>query len=312
MRATDTFENVIGKVHHMSQDNYDETIAVRDMEFSSFHNITIGYKEFEVLPSARRLLANRLRIPASYLNRCPEDLQAENLNYWLERERKNRETFFCRFTGSKLRGVFTERYTALDHMEILTKMLDYGFDPSCEVHYSLDESLMILKVPEYGRMFGLTERDKIVPGISIANSEVGILALSIEAFFYRLVCSNGLIATTSVGSRFKHVSRRAMDEFPQVLSDVIYQSQSGQGRFQISMQTPVDNPLNTIETFAKQFQLSQEETEIVRQSYYLEQGATMFHVINAFTRAAQEPVLTAIDAYKLERAGGQILNMVKQ
>jgi len=312
MRATDTFENVIGKVHQMSQDNYDETIAVRDMEFSSFDNMTIGYKEFEVLPSAQRLIANRLRIPSSYLSRCPQDLQAENLNYWLEKERKNRETFFCRFTGNKLRGVFTQRYTALDHMEILTKMLDCDFDPACEVHYSLDESHMILKVPEYGRTFKLSEKDKIVPGISIANSEVGILALSIEAFFYRLVCSNGLIATTSVGSRFKHVSRRAMDEFPQVLSDVVYQSQTSQGRFQISMQTPVDNPMNTIETFAKQFQLSQEETEIVRQSYYLEQGATMFHVINAFTRAAQEPVLTAIDAYKLERAGGQILNMVKQ
>ena len=311
MRATDTFENVIGKVHRMSQDNYDETIAVRDMEFSSFHNMTIGYKDFEVLPSAQRLIANRLRIPASYLTRCPEDLQAENLNYWLERERKNRETLFCRFTGNKLRGVFTERYTAIDHMQILTKMLDYGFDPSCEVHYALDESLMILKLPEYNRIFRLTDEDKIVPGISIANSEVGLLALSIEAYFYRLVCSNGMISKTAVESRFKHVSRRALDEFPRVLSDVVYQSQHSQGRFQISMQTHVDNPISAIETFAKQFQLSQEETEIVRQSYYLEQGATMFHVINAFTRAAQEPALTDINAYKLERTGGQILALVK-
>ncbi len=312
MRAIDTFENVIGKVHRMSQDYYDESIAIRDMEFDSFNNMTIGYKEFEVLPSAQRLIANRLRIPQSYLHRCPEDLQSDNLNYWLEREQKNRETLFCRFSGSKLRGVFTERYTALDHMEILTKMLDYGFDPACEVHYSLDESLMVLKVPEYGRMFGLNEKDKIVPGISIANSEVGILALSIEAFFYRLVCSNGLIATTSVGSRFKHVSRKGIDEFPQVLSDVVYQSQESQGRFRISMQTQVDNPLETIAIFGKQFQLSQDEIEIVRKAYYLEEGATMFHVINAFTAAAREPDLTAINAYKLERVGGQILGLVKQ
>jgi hypothetical protein len=33
-------------------------------------------------------------------------------------------------------------------MEVLTKMLEYGFDPSREVHFSLDESVMILKVPE--------------------------------------------------------------------------------------------------------------------------------------------------------------------
>jgi len=311
MRATDTFENVIGKVHRMSQDHYDESIAIRDMEFGSFNNLTIADNEFEVLPSAQRLIANRLRIPQSYLSRCPEDLQSDNLNYWLEREQKNRETFFCRFAGSKLRGVFTQRYTAIDHMEILTKMLDYGFDPACEVHYSMDESLMILKLPEYNRIFRLTDEDKIVPGISIANSEVGLLALSIEAYFYRLICSNGMISKTAVESRFKHVSRRALDEFPQVLSDVVYQSQRSQGRFRISMQTPVDNPMSTIETFAKQFQLSQDETEIVRQAYYLEHGATMFHVINAFTRAAQTPTLDAMDSYKLERIGGQILSLVK-
>jgi len=91
----------------------------------------------------------------------------------------------------------------------------------------------------------------------------------------------------------------------------VYQSQSNQGRFQISMQTQVDNPMSAIETFAKQFQLSQNETEIVKSAYYLEEGATMFHIINAFTRAAQEPDLTAMDAYKLERTGGQILALVK-
>jgi len=42
--------------------------------------------------------------------------------------------------------------------------------------------------------------------------------------------------------------------------------------------------MNTIETFAKQFQLSQEETEIVRQAYYLEHGATMTGVIPIIMR----------------------------
>ena len=312
MRAIDTFENVIGKVHRMSQDHYDESIAIRDMEFNGFNNLTIAGDGFEVLPSAQRLIANRLRIPQSYLSRCPEYLQSDNLNYWLEREQKNRETLFCRFSGNKLRGLFTQRYTALDHMEVLTKMLEYGFDPSCEVHFSLDESMMLLKVPEYSRMFKLTKKDKVVPGISIANSEVGLLALSIEAYFYRLVCSNGLISETAVSSRFKHVSRKALETFPQVLSDVVYQSQSSQGRYQMSMQTHVDNPLNTIELFSKQFQLSQDETEIVKKAYYLEEGATMFHIINAFTAAAREPDLTAMDAYKLERVGGSILGLIKQ
>jgi len=190
-------------------------------------------------------------------------------------------------------------------------MLEYGFDPFGEVHLSLDSEMMVLKVPEYDRLFRLSEKDKIVPGISIANSEVGILALSIEAFYYRLVCSNGMIAKTSVDARYKHISRRVMDEFPLVLENVVHQSRHGQDRFQISMQTPVENSISTIETFARQFALTQNEAAVVKQAFYLEQGATMFHVINSFTRAAQVPGLSASDAYRLETTGGRILAMVK-
>ena len=37
----------------------------------------------------------------------------------------------------------------------------------------------------------------------------------------------------------------------------------------------------------------------------------MFHVIGAYTRAAQDRTLDTAEAYKLERVGGQILAMVK-
>ncbi len=77
------------------------------------------------------------------------------------------------------------------------------------------------------------------------------------------------------------------------------------------MPVPLDNPESSIETFARQFQITQEETQIVKQAFYLEQGATMFHVIQAFTRAAQDSTLSASDSYRLERAGGAILGMVK-
>jgi len=190
-------------------------------------------------------------------------------------------------------------------------MLENGFDPAGKVHFSFDIEIMVLNVPEYKRSFGLSEKDRIVPGISIANSEVGLLALLIEAYLYRLVCSNGLITKTAVGSKFKHISRRAFNEFPTVLNEVITNSGNNRHRFQISMQTPVDNPTSTIETLGRQFQLSQTEIEVVRKAFYLEQGTTMFHVLNAFTRGAKNLSLSASDAYRLQKAGGQILSMVK-
>jgi len=311
MTTTMTLETVIGTVKEMSAKNFDETIPVSDMRFDSLERMDIAGRSFGVLPSAQRLIANRLRVPFSYLVRCPIELQAENLNYWIEQERKNRETLFCRFAGNDLRAVFTQRYTAIDHMDVLTKMLEHGFKPSTEVHLSLDAEVMVLKVPEHDRVFRLSENDKIIPGISIANSEVGILALSIEAFYYRILCTNGLISRTAVDARYKHISRKIMDEFPLVLEGVVHQTRQGEARFMISTKTPVDNPESTITSFARQFQISQQETEIVKQAFYLEQGATMFHVIQAFTRAAQDPSLSASDAYRMERAGGTILSMVK-
>ena len=312
MRTINTFESVITKVHQMSENYFDETIPVTDMLFHSLNRMLISGKEVEVLPSAQRLFANRLRIPHSYLVRCPEELQAENLNHWIREEKEKRETLFCRFDGSKLRAVFTDRYTAIDNMEILSRMVEYGFSSETEVHYSLDQELLVLKVPDFTRAFGFGGRDRIVPGISVANSEVGILAFTIEAYFYRLICSNGLISTVSVASRFKHISRRALDEFPDILRRVVYESQHSQRRFEISAQTRLDNPLSTIGSFNRQFTLTKREAEAVNHAWEIEQGFTMFHVIGAYTRAAHQADLTAEEAYKLERIGGVILSMVKE
>jgi len=306
-----TLENAIQTVHSMSADYHDETLPLMDMEFDSAAKMWISGRQVEVLPSAQKLFSNRLRVPYSYLSRCPADLQRDNLNYWLEEERKKRNTLFCRFDGDKLRAIFTDRYEPTDNMEILSKMLEYGFAPNQEVRYSLDNEMMVVSVPDHSRAFKVLGKDRIVPGISIANSEVGVLALTIDAFFYRLVCSNGLISKTSVDAKYKHISRRGIENFNLSLENVIYQSRQGQDRFQISTQTPVSSPMNTIETFARQFQLPQDEVEVVKQAFYAEEGATMFHIINAFTRAAQAPSLPVGISHQMERIGGIILGMLK-
>ena len=275
MRGQDRFENVITQVHSTSQNHYDETLPVIDMEFESLDRMWISGKDVEVLPTAQKLIANRLRVPHSYLARCPEDLQARNLNYWIQEEAKNRDNLFCRFNGHKLRAVFTDRYTALDHMEVLSKMLEYGFSPDAEVHYYLDETMMVVKVPDHTKRFGING-DGIVPGISIANSEVGVLAFSIEAYFFRLVCSNGLIATTAVSSKFKHISRKGLDEFPSVMGQVVHEAERSRGRLLISMETPVDNPSSSMAAFNRQFQVNKSQAEAVEYAYYNEPGNTMY------------------------------------
>lgn len=78
------------------------------------------------------------------------------------------------------------------------------------------------------------------------------------------------------------------------------------------MQTPVENPPMTIENFNRQFQLGEKEREAVKWGWEQEMGTTMFHMVNAYTRAAQFEGLSAEASYRLQKVGGTVLGMVKE
>ena len=314
MKATSTLGNLIEQVETMSAGNFDETVSLNEIEFGSLNEMWIGGVGVEVLPQAQRLLANRLGVPFSYLDRCPTELQSENLNYWLEQERKERESFFLRFNGQRqVRAAFTTRFEPIDNYEILLKMIDLGFQPEQEVQYMLDENLMVAKIPEFARSFEVALKDKIVPGLSIGNSETGFLSFCIESFFLRCICTNGMVVPVSAGqSRFKHISRKAFEALPETIRQVADSSNRQQAQMVISVNAPVHNPLQSIEGFSRRFGLTQAEGGLVKAAWEQEPIQTMWGVIQAFTGAAKASDLNVEAAYRLERVGGQILAMVKQ
>jgi len=77
------------------------------------------------------------------------------------------------------------------------------------------------------------------------------------------------------------------------------------------MQTPVENHLMTIESFNRQFQIGEKEREAVKWGREQEVGNTMFHVVSAYTRAAQFEGMPAEASYRLQKVGGMVLGMVK-
>jgi hypothetical protein len=67
-----------------------------------------------------------------------------------------------------------------------------------------------------------------------------------------------------------------------------------------------------MESFSRQFQLNKEEKEAVAWGWNREGGGeTMFHVVNAYTRGAQFEELSAESSYRLQKVGGEILEMVQ-
>jgi len=110
---------------------------------------------------------------------------------------------------------------------------------------------------------------------------------------------------------YKHVSLKVFNEFAQVLERVSLELGRKRDQFRISLQSKVDNPLATIESFTRQFQINKKEKEAVEWGCSKEGGDTMFNVVTAYTRGSQFEGLPAQSAYRLQRTGGIILEMVK-
>jgi len=126
-----------------------------------------------------------------------------------------------------------------------------------------------------------------------------------------LLRSIGLIRKTEIGASYRHVSHKILDEFPQVLENVSDELGKQKHQFEISIESQVDDPVKTIESFNRQFQLKEPERSATEWAWPQEMGDTMFNIVNTYTRASQFPALTAESSYQLHRVGGNILGMLK-
>ncbi len=198
----------------------------------------------------------------------------------------------------------------MDNFEVLERLDGLGIKAETRVQCCLDSEFMSLSIPDSTKTFAI-DGDRLTPGISISNSEVGLASLRIAAFYLRLVCTNGLIAKTQVATAYRHISRRILDDFPGVFNQVSQHLLRQRDQFRISMESRVDDPVATMKSFNRQFQLGEREVEAADWGWIWEPGNTMFHIVNAYTRGAMFNGLPAGSSYKLQTVGGQILAMMK-
>jgi hypothetical protein len=296
------------RVENMSRNHTDMNIKTRDISFDNLDTVKIGSEHHSLKPIAQQSIANRLGIPIQYLRRCPEDIQAINMNHWIKYE-KNEELFF-RFDGGKVRAIFTPRYIPTDNLEVLQKLNALNYAADTRVQCNLDNEFMSLSIPD-GRQTFNVYGEKITPGISVSNSEVGLASLSIAAFLLRLVCTNGMISKTEVSASYRHVSAKILSGLPEVLSNVSEELGRQKEQIKLSLESKVTNPESTINNFNSQFLLNKTEREAVAWAIPLEYGFTMFSIVNIYTKAAQYKGLPAESSFRLEKVGGTILGMVK-
>jgi hypothetical protein len=309
MKGITNIQKVEESVNRLAENCTDHLIDTKDVQFIDLEEISISGQRHELRPQAQSLIATRYSIPLPYLKRCSRELQSANLNHWLAKE-QNDQMFF-RFSGNDVRAVFTPRYRPVDNHEIINRLYDIGYSPETICQSYLDEEFLSINIPDEAKTFGIARNDKIVPGVSICNSEVGVSALKISTYFLRLVCTNGLIGKTQVASSFRHISRKIIIDFPEVMTAVGYSLGRQKDQFRISLESKVDDPQSTMIAFNKQFMLQKIEIEAVNWAWKYEAGHTMFNVVNTYTRAAEYQLISAESSYKLQKVGGDILALLK-
>lgn len=289
--------------------NWDQAIPASRLEFEDFNHLTDNGtgNVYKMMTSAKRLISQRLHLPSDYLERCPKNLQAENLNYWL---RTLGDTpLFCRFKDQSIRAFFTRRYKPIDNIEVMERVLN-AFASHTRVEFKISNEMMLLNIPDHTMAFKVFE-DRMVPGCHFSNSEVGLLAYSCSVFYQRLICTNGLISADTIAVKTRHIKRNALNDFQTTMEEVRRLALAQEGRMRLSVESKVDDPRASIRSFGIRFGHTLEEIQSVQNAWEHEPGNSLWNVIQAFTYAAKGNHLSAEQAYRFQRTGGMILSLVR-
>jgi hypothetical protein len=141
-----TLKDVNNRVQALSQNCTDHLINVPEISFDNLDLVRVSGQPFPLKIIAQRSIANRLGIPFEYLKRCPEEVQAYNLNYWVKYERN--EQLFFRFDSAAVRAIFTPRYRPVDNLQIMEQLENLKYGPDTKVQCHLDGELFSLSIPD--------------------------------------------------------------------------------------------------------------------------------------------------------------------
>lgn len=287
--------------------------------------VKIDLKTYGKLPlttHAETQLAEKTGIPIKYFHDMTgagmADLAAENVNRWLKHADDNR---LVRMADGKVRAILSDRYRVLDNYDLAIRTMERAKAHNAIILDSqLTEERMYIKAlaPEAKEYLDFTpeekqahtwhkvDKDTIIPGIIVSNSEVGSGAFRVEPFTFREVCSNTAIGTDTLfkihlGGRleagqliYRDTTLQSMDRalWNQVsdlidgtFNPAVFKKMIDQMRQAASIE--IKEPKEVIDVTAKDLALSEEKKlDLLR--YFSKEGETGFGLVNGITRLAQD------------------------
>lgn len=281
-------------------------------------NQTDGYR---MTDWALAQLAGRLNIDTRYLRRCPAMVQAYNVNYWLNQKRDDTKWLVRTMDKpgqSMVRGFLSDKYSPFDDHEMLSILTGiFGSATNYRIQmWHRDDTGFHLRVllPDLTTVIGTTadgSPDRHIVALHIENSEVGKKSIKVRPLIYRMVCTNGMFGWAADGEilQQRHVHLNHNEMYGRVATAIGEGLRVGDSMMEHLLQAKetklADDPLDVLRQLAKNKKYSQDTTDHLQEAYYEEPGATPFHIVQAFTRAAQR--YDADTRVEMERDAGQVM-----
>lgn len=169
--------------------------------------------QYPIKSWAHRQIGARLKIPAVYYDRMAErdaGLLCDNVNAWFRNEPEKR---MLRVLDDRLRAFLSDRYNRIDNYDVAMVVI-----PILEEHGGLQlrscevtEQKLYIKATTPRLRGEVAKGDVVEGGLVFANSEIGGGSTSVQPFFNRLICLNGMVVP-QYGQKRRHVGRQLEDE----------------------------------------------------------------------------------------------------
>ena len=272
-------------------------------------------------PYAEGQLLSLLRMPASYIHRCPNSLQATNINYWLK-TRGSKKIRLRKHSG-RVRGITSTRYnTELDDHNTY-KLLFEVVDEYARQNNIREEQIYlrpITKEDDYtiARLYirdiqAGTEDVAFWAGVEIVNSEVGRSSLWIRpvnrggsrgrVFEYCDTAEDGC-------TRITHLSKITSAGLSGAFRDALETAQVGIHRLLEASREVVERPVEDLEALALNSQvLTNRIVSCLKEQFEKEERITKLSFIQDILRATAE--LPIFKKHLAEKEAGHYLSLFR-
>lgn len=216
-------------------------------------------------------------------------------------------------TGHVLRALLSPSFTPIDDARIFRQMVQTfgsGLDRFAFTRIdATDVTTIYAAVDREARVVG---EDVLHPGFALRNSEVGASALSLDDYWLRLACQNGLLV--SVGSKRLLYRTHRKCEDDQLVASIAVAMKNLPGRWMFALSlmeqakaSPVPHPDAAIESVLESASFPRELVREAQTTALKDADFTRYGVVQAITFVAHARNSDSELRFALERAAGDYL-----